>query len=58
MYWETIRSKGGPQYIRRSWVPGGWLIRSLNAMAGGLTFYPDPEHKWQPAVKDGAPWRK
>ncbi len=47
--------------LRRSKVPGGWLIVATTTFqysqgngngpgsfeaAGGLTFYPDPDHKW------------
>ena len=49
MYWETVIFKGIGGKVQRSWVPGGWLVLFL---ADGLTFYPDPEHKWQPWVKD------
>lgn len=58
MYWEEIiKSTKGMFSVRRSWVPGGWLINAIS-LGTGITFYPDPEHKWQPAVKEGAPWGK
>jgi len=54
MYWEkVIASSGGRVY--RAWLPDGWLI---GQDAIGLTFYLDPEHQWQPAVKKGAPWNE
>lgn len=36
--WEVYRAK----------VPGGWLVlpRSSGTIPQHLTFYPDPEHKW------------
>lgn len=37
---------GGTFAIRRAKVPGGWLITHNWSEAGGLTFFPDPEHKW------------
>ncbi len=30
----------------RAKVPGGWLVGHNWSEAGGLTFYPDPEHLW------------
>jgi hypothetical protein len=39
----------------RARVPGGWLVWTLmgigagglgGSTSGGLSFYPDPEHKW------------
>ncbi|MCF7912305.1 MAG: hypothetical protein K9M99_07245 [Candidatus Cloacimonetes bacterium] len=36
--------------IQRAKVPGGWIIRLIygkdSGGLGGLTFYPDPLHKW------------
>ena len=29
----------------RAKIPGGWLVGNPNADSG-LTFVPDPEHKW------------
>jgi len=36
--WETYRSK----------IPGGWLVlvRSEGESPHGMTFYPDPDHRW------------
>jgi hypothetical protein len=30
--------------LGRTKVPGGWLV--LWEASGSMTFYPDPEHKW------------
>ena len=32
--------------INRAKIPGGWLLVSTSNAGGGVTFYPDPEHKW------------
>ncbi len=48
--WEQLNSlragtlKGGWN-VYRTKVPGGWLVLVSNVTAT-LTFYPDPEHKW------------
>lgn len=45
-------------YTYRAEVPGGWLISvwagsdKKQPYGGGLTFYPDPEHKWRGLVDD------
>jgi hypothetical protein len=44
-------------HVLRSKVPGGWLVyvfnvnedRNVAYAHGGLTFYPDPKHKWNGA---------
>lgn len=61
LIWQTIscdilppdRPSPGLQvvpYIGRTKVPGGWLVFYTRGLGGlgdsGLTFYPDPEHKW------------
>ena len=57
--WSTPGSRG---YTYAAKVPGGWLISvwagdKINpkdkndrndAFGGGLTFYPDPNHTWDP----------
>ena len=51
--WEELNSvrvgilKGG-WVVYRTKVPGGWLVLVNIASEGNvtLTFYPDPEHKW------------
>ena len=49
--WETIKnnSKHGPGDTFRAKVIGGWLVGSYDwaQAVGGLTFIPDPNHKWQ-----------
>ena len=30
----------------RAAVPGGWLVFFQMGTAGGVTFYPDHEHRW------------
>jgi hypothetical protein len=32
--------------MNRAKIPGGWLLVSTSVAGGGVTFYPDPEHKW------------
>jgi hypothetical protein len=44
LYWETIESYG--MSTCRAKVPGGWLVAILNGSGSGITFYPDPNHKW------------
>lgn len=40
--WQAVKSSTD---VSRAKVPGGWLV-----LAGGaLTFYPDPEHRWDGA---------
>jgi hypothetical protein len=31
--------------VHRTKVPGGWLVLVIHNTSG-VTFYPDPEHKW------------
>ena len=46
--------KAAPFY--RAKVPGGWIVCLLAAVpnggAGGLTFFPDPDHKWDGSTLD------
>jgi hypothetical protein len=47
--WEEITgSAGGPEMMQRARVFGGWLVFAYDAIleASGLTFLPDPDHKW------------
>ena len=40
--------------VNRAKIPGGWLVISISSSGGGVTFYPDPEHKWDGgSVADG-----
>ena len=32
--------------VNRAKIPGGWLLIATSNSGGGVTFYPDPEHKW------------
>jgi hypothetical protein len=32
--------------VNRAKIPGGWLVVSTSSSGGGVTFYPDPQHKW------------
>jgi len=60
--WEFIEQNNKPisaseqgSYTRRVKIPGGWLVESvIRGMVSdgigyglGLTFVPDPEHKWK-----------
>lgn len=45
---DSSKAEGGIfklDEVYRSKVPGGWLVLVANN-ARGITFYPDPEHKW------------
>lgn len=44
--WEVlVEPDSAPtQAILRTPIPGGWLLSGV--ATGGLTFVPDPEHKW------------
>lgn len=46
--WEPIESSKGLTVLRIA-VPGGWLIYASNSYHhhGGMTFYPDAEHRWK-----------
>lgn len=42
-----------PRLLARAKVPGGWLVGiGANQMFSGVTFYPDPQHKWDGASLD------
>ena len=52
LVWEELNSSrlgGGIMKlnwkVHRARVPGGWLVLLIQSTTG-LTFYPDPEHKW------------
>src|SRR5262249_50975001 len=32
--------------VKRAKIPGGWLLIAMSNTGGGVTFYPDPEYKW------------
>ncbi len=42
--WEEV---GEDSDVLRTSVPGGWLCCFNGYHAGGLTFVPDPDHKWR-----------
>jgi hypothetical protein len=46
--WEQLESTKGLTVLRIR-VPGGWLVYASNSYHhhGGMTFYPDPDHRWQ-----------
>lgn len=51
--WEELQSSRSESGIfkmdwkvHRTKVPGGWLVLVIHNTSG-LTFYPDPEHKWE-----------
>jgi hypothetical protein len=44
--WEKLKSQVYNYSFYRAKVPGGWLISMVYGEGAGLTFYPDPEHKW------------
>lgn len=49
LMWEKLNSKRARGLlgweVHRAKVPGGWLILVMHNTSG-VTFYPDPEHKW------------
>ena len=46
--WEslTVESVTGVVAAQRAKVPGGWLVAVSLTCGAGVTFYPDPEHRW------------
>lgn len=49
--WEEVEMTGKVLHnsnMYRVMVPGGWLVFVQNGVASGLSFYPDPEHTWEP----------
>ncbi len=46
--WENlqIESITDIQSVQRAKVPGGWFVAIALISGGGMTFYPDPEHRW------------
>lgn len=54
--WESGIPGRGYAYeiwLWRTPVPGGWLLMAVNKKSNGpdptVSFYPDPEHRWNPA---------
>ncbi len=48
--WEQVY--GTRPKLLRLRVPGGWLVTVLGGLSYPVTFYPDPEHKWNPRIKN------
>ncbi len=50
LLWEAVPSSGGAGWCDwfRAKVPGGWLVSVQWDDGASLTFYPDPEHQWDP----------
>jgi hypothetical protein len=46
LVWENIKNENGPYTSRRTKITGGWLFYSTDGIGSGVTFIPDPEHKW------------
>ncbi len=46
LHFSSMSVDGATMWIARAKVPGGWLIASAVGQSGAVTFYPDPEHKW------------
>jgi hypothetical protein len=42
---KGIWSKEVPS-VRRTKIPGGWLVYCHQGGKSGLTYYPDPNHEW------------
>jgi len=47
--WEHVVGTR-PKTLRLS-VPGGWLVTITGGFSYPVTFYPDPDHKWNPPIK-------
>lgn len=47
--WEQI--DGAKPKLLRLRVPGGWLVTVSGGASYPVTFYPDPEHVWNPRIK-------
>ena len=52
LLWHEVDSTVAKQgFLKLDWniyrakVPGGWLVLVMHNTSG-LTFYPDPDHKW------------
>ncbi|MCW8850629.1 MAG: hypothetical protein OQJ81_11670 [Melioribacteraceae bacterium] len=47
--WEYLKNENGPSKSQRTKIPGGWLFYASDEFrtgGSGVTFIPDPEHKW------------
>jgi hypothetical protein len=47
--WERVH--GTRPRVLRLRVPGGWLVTVSGGLSYPVTFYPDPDHKWNPPIK-------
>jgi len=47
--WEHVY-RTRPKILRLK-VPGGWLVTVSGGLSYPVTFYPDPDHKWNPPIK-------
>jgi len=43
---EKLDVEGQTARVNRAKIPGGWLLVVMSNSGGGVTFCPDPEHKW------------
>ena len=48
--WEIV--DGSKPRLLRMKVPDGWLVTVSGGASYSATFYPDPEHKWNPRIKN------
>ena len=48
--WEIVK-ESKPKLLRMN-VPGGWLVTVVGGASYNVSFYPDPEHKWDPQIKN------
>jgi len=46
LVWKEVKCSGLGTRTRAAKVPGGWLVAIENMSGLGLSFYPDPEYKW------------
>jgi hypothetical protein len=47
--WERVH--GTRPKVLRLKAPGGWLVTVSGGLSYPVTFYPDPDHKWNPPIK-------
>jgi hypothetical protein len=47
--WERVYGTR-PKMLRLR-VPGGWLVTITGGLSYPVTFYPGPDHQWNPPVK-------
>lgn len=44
--WERLTGPESWSSIWRAAVPGGWLVLASHVEGTGITFMPDPAHRW------------